>query len=67
MYTELRGIKTAVFLRIQEGEMMLEVYRAALDKAGYESDPTDQNVREMFRDYVDCGYFADIDPDEINF
>lgn len=42
-----------------------ELLEQTLVAAGYEGEPTEANVREMFGDYVDAGYFSNIDPEEI--
>lgn len=39
-----------------------EMIKSTLDKAGYGfMEPTEENLRECFSDYVDCGVWADID------
>lgn len=45
---------------------MQDYYRKVLDAAGYIHDePTEENVRNCFADYVDAGYWRDIDMDDI--
>lgn len=34
---------------------MEELIQKALSKAGYTSEPTEENLIECFMDYVDCG------------
>lgn len=45
---------------------MKDYYRKVLDAAGYHhAEPTEQNVRSCFADYVDAGVWRDIDMDDI--
>lgn len=41
------------------------LYARVLEKGGYNVEPTEQAVREMFSDYVDCGYFSNVALDDI--
>lgn len=46
--------------------MVVDVFQLVLKKAGYEhEEPTEQNVRKMFADYVDCGFFSNIDSEDV--
>lgn len=39
---------------------------SALDAAGYEyEEPTEELLRECFMDYVDCGYWHDIEIEDV--
>jgi dimeric dUTPase (all-alpha-NTP-PPase superfamily) len=39
--------------------------KKALDKAGYDMEPTEENLRECFMDYVDTGAWLDIEEEDI--
>jgi hypothetical protein len=41
------------------------IYEKALQAAGYTGEPTEQNVREMFTDYVHSGFFSNVEPEDI--
>lgn len=43
---------------------MNNLIQKALDKAGYDSEPTESNLIECFLDYVDSGVFADLTSEE---
>lgn len=44
----------------------MEMYRQALDAAGYHhAPPTDQAVRECFVDYVDAGFWSNVDLEDV--
>lgn len=41
-------------------------FRIVLDEAGYYDSPaTEEAVREMFADYVDGGYWSNVDTDDV--
>jgi hypothetical protein len=42
---------------------MTTIYQRVLTLAGYEGDPSEQNVIDCFLDYVDSGAFLDLDYD----
>lgn len=45
---------------------MVVMYQQALEAGGYRAEPTEENVREMFLDYVDSGFFSNVDPEEVD-
>jgi hypothetical protein len=38
----------------------------ALKKAGYDLEPTERNLRECFRDYVDTGAWANVEEEDVD-
>lgn len=45
---------------------MSDYFRKVLDAAGYyHDDPTEDNVRRCFGDYVAAGYWSNVDIDDI--
>lgn len=45
---------------------MNDLYRKALDAAGYDhEEATEENVRICFMDYVDAGYWSNLDADSV--
>lgn len=42
-----------------------KLFSLALEKSGYDSEPTALNIKECFSDYVDCGYWSNISSDDI--
>ncbi len=40
--------------------------KKALEKAGYDMEPTEDNLRKCFRDYVDCGAWSDVEEEDID-
>lgn len=45
---------------------MEELYRKALDRAGYtHAEANGENVRECFEDYVDAGYWTNINHEDM--
>lgn len=38
--------------------------KKALEKAGYDVEPTEENLRECFHDFVDCGAWANLSYDD---
>lgn len=46
---------------------MESMYRRALDAAGYNHvRATEKNVRECFKDYVDAGYWSNLEFDDVD-
>lgn len=41
------------------------LFARVLQKGGYEAEPTEEAVRDMFSDYVDCGYFSNISLEDV--
>lgn len=45
---------------------MMPIYRRVLDIAGYEhEEPTEDNVRGCFSDYVDSGFWSNLDLEDV--
>jgi dimeric dUTPase (all-alpha-NTP-PPase superfamily) len=40
--------------------------KRALEKAGYDTEPTEENLRECFRDYVDTGAWVNVEEEDID-
>ena len=43
---------------------MQQKIQQALDKAGYDGEPTAQNLTECFLDYADAGVWSNLDYDD---
>jgi hypothetical protein len=44
---------------------MENLIKRALDKAGYDCDPTEKNLRECFTDYVNAGCWSNLEMEDI--
>lgn len=42
-----------------------ELIQKALIKAGYDVEPTEENLRECFGDYADCGVWSNIELEDV--
>lgn len=54
-------------MTIQHQEKLTPYYREVLDAAGYtHAEPTEENVRCCFIDYVAAGYFQNVSLDDLD-